>query len=325
MTMVALRWLHSSWSAPLALVSILCLIATTTTVECFCVSPLAHRYDHVDVGAGIYKKYALTPAGLPVAKRQGKNRRIVHSRTVRRSRTAATNGFNLQLTPFPEGENKLEPLLWAVSAVSAGVPDETENMDQNETSPLDMLPVELVEQRRVMVMPDNTSAGWGRFLVLVAAAVYGTNFATVKMLDDVMPLAVSAALRFSLAAMAVSSFVMYRELQQTQSAAAAATDSTMVLLDVEQQVLENENLLLGQQAEAEERWLATRAGMEIGLWYCAGYIFQAMALLTAGASKVRSDTIYAVGMCRGDCVFVLSYSNCLSTNKPRLLTHDSNH
>jgi len=44
-----------------------------------------------------------------------------------------------------------------------------------------------------------------RALVLMAAAIYGTNFAAVKVLDESMPILVSATLRFGLAATVVSS------------------------------------------------------------------------------------------------------------------------
>jgi hypothetical protein len=96
----------------------------------------------------------------------------------------------------------------------------------------------------VMQILDSPTLRQGRILVLVAAAIYGTNFPIVKMLDDSLPLSISATLRFGLAAAVVAAIVLGREDD-----------------DVEPIV-------------AKERVLAMNSGMEIGLWYCIGYIFQ---------------------------------------------------
>lgn len=84
----------------------------------------------------------------------------------------------------------------------------------------------------------------GRMLVLLAACIYGTNFSVVKLLDDTMPLSVSASLRFGLAAAVVSAIVLGKESD-----------------DVDPKV-------------KKERNLAFWGGVEIGLWYCIGYIAQ---------------------------------------------------
>jgi drug/metabolite transporter (DMT)-like permease len=105
---------------------------------------------------------------------------------------------------------------------------------------------------------DNPSVQTGRILVLVASALYGSNFATVKLLDDAMPLSISAALRFGLASAVVSTIVLSKESD-----------------DVDPVVL-------------KERNGAFWGGAEIGLWYCIGYIFQAEGLHTVDAGKVRT-------------------------------------
>jgi drug/metabolite transporter (DMT)-like permease len=102
---------------------------------------------------------------------------------------------------------------------------------------------------------DPPSLTLGRALVLAAAAIYGTNFAAVKLLDEAMPMALSAALRFSLAAVVVTSIV-----------------------------LANERKTNNPQTR-ETRWGATLAGAEVGAWYCIGYICQASGLHTSDASK----------------------------------------
>jgi len=98
------------------------------------------------------------------------------------------------------------------------------------------------------------SLAMGRLIVLGAAAIYGTNFASVKMLDSVMPLAASAALRFSLAAAAVTGVVLWQEQQDDDD-------------------------------DGEQKWGATLAGAEVGWWYFLGYISQAFGLIHSDASK----------------------------------------
>ena len=96
----------------------------------------------------------------------------------------------------------------------------------------------------------------GRALVVIASIVYGTNFATVKMLNAVLPLGASALVRFGLAAIVVTAAVLF-------------TEDGQVSTDIR-----------------EERSQSTIRGMEVGAWYAIGYIAQATSLLTQDASKV---------------------------------------
>jgi len=103
---------------------------------------------------------------------------------------------------------------------------------------------------------ENPTEHIGRVLVLIAAAIYGTNFSLVKMLDEAMPLAYSAALRFSIAAFVVTTFVLLNERPN----------------DTPQ--------------DKERQQGAVLAGMEVGIWYCMGYLAQAYGLMSTDASKV---------------------------------------
>ena len=114
---------------------------------------------------------------------------------------------------------------------------------------------------------DHPSLSFARILVLAASAVYGTNFAMVKLLDEQMPLAISAAMRFSLAAVVTAFVILQGEDNNDENKADGA--------------------LVGK-----ERTLATWAGAEIGSWYCAGYLCQAMGLQTADASKVSTYELF---------------------------------
>ncbi|CAB9501634.1 EamA-like transporter family [Seminavis robusta] len=96
----------------------------------------------------------------------------------------------------------------------------------------------------------NPSLNFARILVLTASSVYGTNFAIVKMLDNEMPVSVSAMLRFCLAATVVTVLT--------------ATCNNK-----------------GGGGEP----MAAVAGLEIGAWYCLGYLAQAQGLESTDASK----------------------------------------
>ena len=120
---------------------------------------------------------------------------------------------------------------------------------------------------------EHPSLVFARGLIVLASAVYGTNFAMVKMLDTHMPFEVSAALRFVLAATVVTTLVLRGEQQQQQQQPQPQDNSIVV---------EDDKALVGEQ-----RWAATVAGMEIGAWYCLGYLCQSAGLQTADASKVR--------------------------------------
>jgi hypothetical protein len=59
-----------------------------------------------------------------------------------------------------------------------------------------LLPLEIaanIQKPSWLSVLDSPSLQMGRFLTLGAAAIYGTNFATVKLLDDAMPLSVSVS------------------------------------------------------------------------------------------------------------------------------------
>jgi hypothetical protein len=104
----------------------------------------------------------------------------------------------------------------------------------------------------------------GRAIVIGAAAIYGTNFAAIKLLDQVIPLAASAAIRFTLAAAVVSAAVAWNESKKGK-----------VPFDSE---------------TSEPWWL----GGEVGAWYWLGYLCQAWGLHFVDASKVTFFSVLGV-------------------------------
>lgn len=117
---------------------------------------------------------------------------------------------------------------------------------------------------QVLISLDSPTLSFGRTLVILASAIYGTNFATIKVLDSELPLSISAALRFTLAATVVSMIVIGQEERQQAINNIAIVDPKIV----------------------KERTAAFYSGCEIGAWYCAGYLCQAEGLELVSAGKV---------------------------------------
>jgi drug/metabolite transporter (DMT)-like permease len=93
-----------------------------------------------------------------------------------------------------------------------------------------------------------------RLLLLGAAALYGTNFAAVKLLvhgADSMPVGVSSTLRFGLAALATLPWLLKTS---DETSTTTTTTSSNVALD------------------------AVKSGLEVGMWNSLGYVAQAVGL-----------------------------------------------
>ena len=120
----------------------------------------------------------------------------------------------------------------------------------------------------------------GRGLAVLAAAIYGTNFAAVKILNDSLPVSLAASLRFGIGLAGVAAAVLWSEHCRDANEAGEQYF----------QVYENgEEVIPVSKAELyKERTDAMWSGAEVGLWYSAGYIAQAVALLEVDASKVSS-------------------------------------
>lgn len=106
-----------------------------------------------------------------------------------------------------------------------------------------------------------------RLLLIAAAALYGTNFTLVKILDESVPVAASTSLRFVLAALVTLPWFLAPRSEMSRQI--AGRDGTVEFL------------------KDDGVWLrgASLAGLEIGLWNSIGYITQAIGLETMDASK----------------------------------------
>jgi hypothetical protein len=159
--------------------------------------------------------------------------------------------------------------------------------------------------KQAMSSNNNSLSLWqGRLIVLAAAAIFGTNFATVKMLDQVVPTSVSMALRFVLAAVAISTSVAWQYQQQRQE-----TQLQPLPEDIMAQGMGADSL----SSTSLNDWVpAAWLGAEVGAWYLIGYLCQSYGLHYVAASKVSVDTIviHAVSLLR-------SFSHCY------ILTHST--
>lgn len=110
-----------------------------------------------------------------------------------------------------------------------------------------------------------------RLLLLLSAALYGTNFSVVKSLDEIIPVGVSSTLRFGLAAFAMLPCLIAPLSDELKNNLESATKKTTYAF------MEPSRLSVGL------------AGMEIGLWNSIGYLSQAIGLRTTAASTVRKS------------------------------------
>lgn len=130
-------------------------------------------------------------------------------------------------------------------------------LDNFDTSPLitEFVPSDTTTVDTSTEPSQFLSSVWqARLLLLASAALYGTNFTFVKILNDNMPCQVATSLRFSLAAIATMPWLF----QGDQS----------------QQVKQDQSIVNG----------AILGGIEVGLWNTIGYISQAIGLETTPAS-----------------------------------------
>jgi len=109
--------------------------------------------------------------------------------------------------------------------------------------------------------PESKKEVWiARLLLLSAAALYGTNFSMVKILDDTVPVGIGATLRFGLAAMAMLPWLL------------GPTPGSKKESD---------------QEAKDTRLPSAILGFEAGMWNSIAYLAQAIGLQTTDASKVR--------------------------------------
>jgi len=141
-----------------------------------------------------------------------------------------------------------------------------------------------------------------RFLVLAAAALYGTNFSIVKILDESVPISISNILRFGLASLVTlpwlfGSSTAEESPNQSNVNKAGRNNNYSIIDDIKAALLspttpQSNNLKLNDISQVSTnlersfpKVFVLLAGMEIGLWNSIGYIYQAIGLQSTCAGK----------------------------------------
>lgn len=157
----------------------------------------------------------------------------------------------------------------------------------------------------------NNEVYFARFILLVAAALYGTNFSIVKILGELdIPIGLSATLRFGLAALATSPWLLASTfMKPSASKSSQNNNNNNGVIDVSDMttaptvgamngdvtnVLPDSNAIIDSITSnfnmnnmmiSIEEMGAMKAGFIAGMWNCVGYIAQAFGLTTTLASK----------------------------------------
>lgn len=103
-----------------------------------------------------------------------------------------------------------------------------------------------------------------RLMVLFAAALYGTNFTAIKVLDENIPTSIGPVFRFTLAALVTFPFLFVGKEVSDKDIEITSSSADLSAFD--------------------QSYGAIIGGAEIGLWNTIGYLSQAKALETIPAS-----------------------------------------
>jgi len=109
-----------------------------------------------------------------------------------------------------------------------------------------------------------------RLLLLLSAALYGSNYTCIKILNEHMPLEIGPALRFLVAAMASIPFLLRDDKNDT-----VCRDKV--------EVYQNENDAISFSSFLKSNGVLL-AGLEVGLWNTIGYLSQTRGLESTPAS-----------------------------------------
>jgi len=144
----------------------------------------------------------------------------------------------------------------------------------DETAALDSIVT--VPTKEAFSIFDLSDVWKARLLLLLSAALYGTNFTFVKSLDESMSVGLSSTLRFGFAALVMLPWLFAPLGEEAKALARERNDGEST---------DGEGNALLKFVEDPMRVGAVLAGMEIGVYNSIGYIAQAVGLKTTCASK----------------------------------------
>ena len=152
-------------------------------------------------------------------------------------------------------------------------PNGEESKELSRILPADKIAGSGLQSELKNVMSDIWKA---RLLVILAAALYGTNFTCVKVLEESVAPGASTTLRFALASLATLPWLLTSPKQEQLSDLQVGINSSGT---------ENITSSLPPQPHLSTATLAALSGFEVGIYNSLGYISQAVGLETTDASK----------------------------------------
>eukprot|EP00571_Detonula_confervacea_P004161 CAMPEP_0172312970 /NCGR_PEP_ID=MMETSP1058-20130122/18934_1 /TAXON_ID=83371 /ORGANISM="Detonula confervacea, Strain CCMP 353" /LENGTH=443 /DNA_ID=CAMNT_0013026539 /DNA_START=382 /DNA_END=1710 /DNA_ORIENTATION=+ len=214
-----------------------------------------------------------------------------HTSFVQEDETATTASF-LGEPDSTTGVTLLQQELLAGYIAHQALLKSNNLLDLEQSSELTFIPSEIEQDIIITQEPTALSAEqpsitkpilsdvWkARLLLLLSAALYGTNFTFVKALDDTMSVGMSSTLRFGFAAVAMLP-CLFTPIDEEMKMLAKERNS-----DAGDGQQGNILSQLTQFMEEPTRLSVILTGMEIGMYVSIGYIAQALGLQTTTASK----------------------------------------
>jgi len=175
-------------------------------------------------------------------------------------------------TPFPQ-QRQQEEVQRHKSAGTTLISN-----SNNDAQGLAVLSLNEEDTHVIKDLDDQAAIVRARWLLVVAAALYGTNFSVVKLLGDDMhmPVGISTSLRFGLAAFATLPWLLDGVIPAIKKKINSISNS----INNSEEQLQKESI-----NNIDPRVMATLWGLEVGMWNSIGYIAQAVGLETTLASK----------------------------------------
>lgn len=129
------------------------------------------------------------------------------------------------------------------------------------------------------------NAVWqARFLLLASAALYGTNFTFVKVLNENVPVQLGTAMRFLLAA-AVTAPWLFRKAPVPVHESSSQAKGNQDMETSNSNIHGNTSQMnVKAQSNHNNKYGVLLGGMEVGTWNAIGYLAQAIGLETTHAS-----------------------------------------
>jgi len=269
--------------------------------------------------ASVASSFSGTVVSVSRQKGLERNRNFVHELSAIPKRKAKQNLFQVRATAFLNGDTKRDKPDSAQSTLDKALDSEALSLEllrqklefeallEQHGQRLDLLKssstvngigdnntIEIVsesiktpvkeEPSSQFTIPTISPVWQARLLLLVSAALYGTNFTFVKMLNECVPVQVGTAMRFSLAAL-VTLPMMFQQSSKEDTTldltSQSQSDSSFTDAYVQSDF---GNLQIENFDTAAVSAGAILGGIEVGFWNSIGYLSQAVGLETTPAS-----------------------------------------